>query len=43
VAMYFILLTFVIISIFGVANKYLNRHLDVEQRAKIQLSINILR
>ena len=43
VAMYFILLTFVIISIFGVANKYLNRHLDVEQKAKIQLSINILR
>ena len=26
-----------------VANKYLNRHLNVEQRVKIQLSINILR
>lgn len=43
VAAYFILVTLIIIFIFGAANRYLNRHLDVEQRTQIKLSINLLR
>ena len=43
VAAYFIFITLIIIFIFGVANRHLNRHLDVEQRAQIRLSLNLLR
>ena len=43
VAAYFIFITLIIILIFGVANRYLNRHLDVEQRAQIRLSLNLMR
>ena len=43
VAAYFIFITLIIIFIFSVANRHLNRHLDVEQRAQIRLSLNLLR
>ena len=43
VAGYFISVTLIIIVVFGAANQYLNRHLDVQQRPKLKLSINLLR
>lgn len=42
-AFYFILLTLVIISIFGVINKRLNRHLPQNNRRKLQLKLNLMR
>ena len=42
-AFYFILLTLVIISLFGVVNKHLNRHLPQAQRRKIRLKMNLIR
>ncbi len=42
-AMYFILLTLAIIWIFGLANRYLNRHLPQESRARIRFRPNFLR
>ena len=43
VAVYFISVTLIIIVVFGAANPYLNRHLDIQQRPKLKLSINLLR
>jgi polar amino acid transport system permease protein len=40
---YFILLTLVIIGLFGLVNKRLNRHLPQEQRRKIRLRPNLIR
>ena len=42
-AFYFILLTLVIISIFAVINKRLNRHLPQPRRAKLKLRMNLIR
>ncbi|WP_299843516.1 ABC transporter permease subunit [uncultured Roseovarius sp.] len=42
-AMYFILLTLVVVSIFGLVNTYLNRHLPQETRKKIKLKVNVIR
>ncbi|MFT4962285.1 MAG: His/Glu/Gln/Arg/opine family amino acid ABC transporter permease subunit [Paracoccaceae bacterium] len=42
-AFYFILLTLVIIGLFGLINKRLNRHLPGEQRPKMRLRLNLLR
>ena len=43
VAGYFILLTLAIIGIFGIANRYLNRHLPRERRARIRFRPQYLR
>ncbi len=40
---YFIVLTLVVISIFGLVNKRLNRHLPAERREKIRLRPNLIR
>ena len=40
---YFILLTLVIIGIFGLINHHLNRHLPQEHRRKLRLRANIIR
>ena len=42
-AMYFIMLTLVLIGVFGLANKYLNRHLPSNTRQKIRLRPNLIR
>ncbi len=43
VGMYFIILTLSVIGLFGLINKYLNRHLPSNQRAKIRLKMNFIR
>tara|TARA_B100001093_G_scaffold518290_1_gene602621 strand:- start:619 stop:1461 length:843 start_codon:yes stop_codon:yes gene_type:complete len=43
VAAYFISVTLIIILVFGAANSYLNRHLDIKQRPKLKLFVNLLR
>ena len=43
VAFYFILLTLAVISIFGVVNKRLNRHLPQEQRRRLRIRPNVIR
>ncbi|WP_238365242.1 ABC transporter permease [Mesobacterium pallidum] len=40
---YFILLTLVIVGIFGLANKRLNRHLPQEARSRMRLRMNLIR
>lgn len=42
-ALYFILLTLLIIGLFGLMNKRLNRHIPQERRAKIRLRPNLIR
>ena len=42
-AMYFILLTLVVIGVFGLINKRLNRHLPQEARRKMKLRVNLIR
>ena len=42
-AMYFIMLTLILISIFGLINKRLNRHLPQNQRQKIKLRPRLIR
>ncbi|WP_291737758.1 ABC transporter permease [Leisingera sp. F5] len=42
-AFYFILLTLVIISIFGFVNRRLNKHLPQERRSKPKLKLNLIR
>ena len=42
-AFYFILLTLVIIKVFGLVNTYLNRHLPQANRRKIRLRPNLIR
>lgn len=43
VAFYFVLLTLVVISIFGLINRRLNRHLPQDQRRKLKLRVNVIR
>ena len=43
IAFYFVLLTLVLIGIFGLVNRHLNRHLPQEQRRKIKLRPNVIR
>lgn len=40
---YFILFTLVIVSVFGLINRHLNRHLPAERRPKLRFRLNILR
>ena len=40
---YFILLTLVIISVYGLINRRLNRHLPSAQRKKMRLRLNLIR
>ena len=42
-AMYFIMLTLVVVSIFGLINGYLNRHLPQEHRKKLKVKVNVIR
>ena len=42
-AFYFILLTLVIITVFGAVNSYLNRHLPQERRQKIRFKPQVIR
>ena len=42
-AMYFIILTLIVITIFGVFNNYLNRHLPQDRRVKIKVRPQIIR
>ena len=42
-AMYFILVTLLIIGVFGIANKRLNRHLPSQARPKLRLRPQIIR
>ena len=41
--MYFILLTLVIIGVFGLVNARLNRHLPANARQKIRVRPNLIR
>ncbi len=43
VAIYFILLTLVVITMFGAINQRLNRHLPQEQRARMRLRPGMMR
>lgn len=43
VAFYFVLLTLVVIGIFGLANRYLNRHLPAERRRRLRIRPNLVR
>jgi polar amino acid transport system permease protein len=40
---YFIVLTLIVIGLFGLVNRHLNKHLPQEQRRKIKLRPNIIR
>ncbi len=40
---YFITLTLIIVSIFGLFNRYLNRHLPQEARRKLKIRMNVIR
>ena len=40
---YFVILTLIVIGLFSVANKRLNRHLPQERRSKMRLRMNIIR
>ncbi len=40
---FFILLTLVVVGLFGLANKRLNRHLPTERRGKMRLRMNLIR
>ncbi|WP_109465875.1 ABC transporter permease [Albibacillus kandeliae] len=42
-AMYFILFTLVIVTVFGLVNKRLNRHLPTERRTRLRFRPNLLR
>ncbi len=42
-AMYFIMLTLIIVSVFGLINRRLNRHLPPERRARIRFRPNLIR
>ena len=43
VALYFIMLTMTVITIFGVVNKRLNRHLPQEERRRLRIRPNVIR
>ncbi|NDD41431.1 MAG: amino acid ABC transporter permease, partial [Rhodobacteraceae bacterium] len=40
---YFIVLTLIVIGLYGLVNKRLNRHLPTSDRGKIKLRMNIIR
>ena len=40
---YFIILVLIVITIFGLVNKRLNRHLPQESRAKLRFRLNLIR
>ncbi|MGB5862710.1 MAG: amino acid ABC transporter permease, partial [Sulfitobacter sp.] len=40
---YFIVLTLIVISGYGLVNRRLNRHLPTERREKIRLRLNLIR
>jgi ABC-type amino acid transport system permease subunit len=40
---YFVLLTLVVISVYGFVNRRLNRHLPSEKRQKLRLRLNLIR
>ena len=40
---YFIILTLIVITVFGLINQRLNRHLPSDNRAKLRLRVNLLR
>jgi len=42
-AMYFILLTLLIVALFGRINKHLNRHLPVARRSRMRFRLNLMR
>lgn len=42
-AMYFVLLTLVVIGCFGIVNRRLNRHLPAERRRKLKIRPNVIR
>jgi polar amino acid transport system permease protein len=42
-AMYFILITLIIVTLFGAVNRRLNRHLPAERRARIKFRPNLIR
>jgi len=42
-ALYFILFTLVIVGVFGLINRHLNRHLPAERRARIRVRPNLIR
>ncbi|MGD9864026.1 MAG: amino acid ABC transporter permease, partial [Pseudodonghicola sp.] len=42
-AMYFILLTLIVVGLFGLINKRLNRHLPAERRVRMRIRPNLLR
>lgn len=42
-AMYFIIVTLIIIALFGTINKRLNRHLPTERRARLRIRPNLIR
>ncbi|MEY8838664.1 amino acid ABC transporter permease, partial [Cribrihabitans sp. XS_ASV171] len=39
----FILLTLLIVGLFGLANKRLNRHLPAAQRGRMKMRLNLIR
>jgi len=43
VAVYFVILTLVVITVFGLINRYLNRHLPTEARMRMRLRPNLIR
>lgn len=43
VALYFVLLTLVVITLFGAINKRLNRHMPQKERRKIRLRPQVIR
>ena len=42
-AAYFIVLTLIVIGLFGLINQHLNRHLPVVRRSKLSLRVNLIR
>lgn len=40
---YFILLTLVIVSLFGLVNRHLNRHLPANTRPRLKMRMNLIR
>ena len=43
VAVYFIILTLIVITVFGLVNRRLNRHLPAERRARVRYRPNLIR
>jgi polar amino acid transport system permease protein len=43
VAMFFIILTLIVITVFSLINRHLNRHLPAERRARVRYRPNLIR